>query len=158
MTHVLVVLILLGIWLLFPRRKQAPGGLKRTPKWKITARMVLIPFTVVAFWGAMFCIADPGLGLCFVLGGVGAVLLGIGWCWGFTNVCTFLWHPREYRIWKGGGGDPFFDTLDQPFNTDSDATRYQELYRERARQQAEELFPPPAVPDPTRGIDDENVI
>ena len=158
MNPVVVVLILVGIWLLFPRRKQVPGGLKRTPKWKITARMAIIPFLVVGFWGLMLSIADPGLAISFVLGGVGAVLLAIGWCWGFTNFFTFLCHPREYRLWKSGGGDPFFDTLDGPFNSDSDATRYQELYREKARQQAEELFPPPAAPDFTQSIDDENII
>lgn len=158
MTHVLIVAILLGIWLLFPTRKQAPGSLTRTPKWKITARMVIIPFAVVGFWGAMFCIADVGLGFCFVLGGMVAVALGLLFCWTFTNFFTFLSHPREYRIWKAGGGNPFFDTLDRPFNNDSDATRYQELYREQARQKWEEVFPPPTPPDPTRGINDPNVI
>jgi len=156
MAHVVVVVILLGIGLIVPRRKQAPGGLKRTPKWKITARMVLIPFAVVAFWGLMFCIADVGLGFSFILGGVGAVLLGLGFCWGFTNVCTFLYSPRCYRLWKRNGGDPFYDTLDEPFNTDPDAVRYQELYQEAARQQNQAANPP--SPDPTRGIDDPNII
>ena len=120
--------------------------------------MVIIPFAVVGFWGAMFCIADVGLGFCFVLGGMVAVALGLLFCWAFTNFFTFLSHPREYRLWKAGGGDPFFDTLDRPFNNDSDAARYQELYREQARQELEELFPPPTPPDPTRGINDPNVI
>ena len=132
--------------------------MKRTSKLTIIFRMVIVPFAVVAFWGLMFCIADPGLGFSFVLGGVGAVLIGIGWCWAFTNFFTLLSHPREYRIWRKGGGDPFFDTLDRPFNNDSDATRYAELYQERARQELEEMFPPPTPPDPTRGIDDPNVI
>jgi hypothetical protein len=155
MNPILVVLILLGVWLFFPRRKQVPGGLKRTPKWKIVFRMVLIPFLVVGFWGAMFCIADVGLGFRFVLGGVGAVALGLLFCWAFTNICTFLYSPRYYRIWKAGGGDPFFSTLDPPFNTDPDAVRYQELYQEAARQQA---GPPPTPPDLTRGINDSNII
>ena len=129
--------------------------MKRTPKLTIVARMVIIPFLVVGFWGLMFCIADVGLGFCFVLGGVIAVLLGIGFCWAFTNICTFLYSPRYYRIWKAGGGDPFFSTLDPPFNTDPDAVRYQELYQEAARQQAD---PPPAAPDFTQSIDDPNVI
>lgn len=158
MPHALIVLILFVLWPLLPTRKQAPGCQRRTPKWKIIFRMAIIPFAVVGFWGAMFSIADVGLGFSFVLGGVGAVLLSIAFLWGVTNLGTFLSHPREYRLWKAGGGDPWFDTLDRPFNNDSDATRYQELYREKARQELEELFPPPAAPDPTRGIDDENVI
>jgi hypothetical protein len=49
-------------------------------------------------------------------------------------------------------------TADFPFNTDSDETRYQELFRERARQELEDLFPPPAAPDFTKGIDDPDII
>ena len=154
----IILVILLVIWLFLPKRKPASGGLKRTPKLTIVARMVIIPFAVVGFWGLMFCIVDVERGFWFLVSGVGAVLLGIGWCWGFTNVCTFLSCPKEYRLWKKGGGDPWFDTLDRPFNNDCDATRYQELYQERARQESEEMFPPPAAPDPTRGIDDPNVI
>ena len=155
MNPIFVVLILLGIWLLFPRRKQAPGGLKRTPKWKIAARMVIIPFVVVGFWGLMLSIAAPLLGVFLVLGGVVAVVFGLLFCWGFTNLGTFLWHPRYYRLWKRNGGYPFFDTVDEPFNTDPPSVRYQELFKEAARQQAD---PPPSAPDPTKGIDDENVI
>ncbi len=158
MNPVLVGVILFVLWLFLPTRKQAPGCQRRTPKWKMIARMVVIPFAVVGFWAAMFSIADVGLAFSFILGGVGAVLLGIGWCWGFTNLGTFLSNPREYRLWKKNGGDPFFDTLDPPFNTDADATRYQELYREKARQELEEMFPPPATPDFTKGIDDEDFI
>jgi hypothetical protein len=121
-------------------------------------RMAIIPFLVVSFWGLMFCIADPGLGFCFVLGGVAAIIGGIGFCWTVTNIGTFLSHPRYYRLWKKGGGDPFFDTLDPPFNNDPPSTRYQELYREKARQECEDVFPPPAPPDPTRGIDDPNIV
>ena len=80
--------------------------MKRTPKQTIIFRMVIIPFAVVAFWGLMFCIADPGVGFCFVLGGVGAVFLGLAFCWAFTNFFTFLLHPREYQIWKKGRGRP----------------------------------------------------
>ena len=151
----IVLVILLVIWLFLPTRKQVPGSLTRTPKLTIVARMVIIPFAVVGFWGLMLSIAAPVLGLCLVLGGVGAVLVGLGFCWGFTNVCTFLYHPTYYRLWKKAGGDPFYDTLDEPFNTDPDAVRYQELFKEAARQQAD---PPPITTDPTRGIDDENVI
>ena len=152
----IVLVILLGIWLLLPRRNQAPCQLKRTPKLTIVARMVIIPFAVVGFWGAMFCIADVGLGFSFLVGGVGAVILSIAFLWAFTNICTFLSCPKEYRLWKKGGGDPWFDTLDRPFNNDPPSVRYQELHQERARQQAEEMFPPPAAPDFTQSIDDPN--
>ena len=89
-------------------------NMKRTPKLTIIFRIGIIPFLVVSFWGLMFCIADPETGFYFVLGGVGTIFGAIGWCWGFTNVCTFLYSPRYYRLWKKGGGDPFFDTLDFP--------------------------------------------
>jgi hypothetical protein len=157
MNPVLVGAILFVLWLFLPTRTQ-PGCQRRTSKLTILFRLVAIPFLVVGFWGAMFCIADVGLGFSFILGGVIAVLLGIGWCWAFTNFFTFLCHPREYRVWKKGGGDPWFDTLDRPFNNDPDSVRYQELYRERARQEWEEVFPPPMPTDPTRGIDDPNAM
>ena len=158
MNPIFIVLILVVLWLFLPTRKQAPGCQRRTSKLTIIFRLTLIPFLVVAFWAAMFCIADVERGFSFVLGGVGAVLLSIAFLWGVTNLGTFLSHPREYRLWKKGGGDPFFDTLDQPFNNDPDSIRYQELYREKARQELEELFPPPAAPDFTKSIDDENII
>ena len=158
MNPIIVALILFVLWLFLPTRKQAPGCQSRTSKLTIIFRLVLIPFLVVGFWGLMFCIADVERGFWFMVGGVGAVLLSIAFLWAFTNICTFLSHPREYRIWKQGGGDPFFSTLDPPFNNDPDSIRYQELYQEQARQQAEELFSPPAASDPTRGIDDPNVI
>jgi hypothetical protein len=78
MPHALIVLILFVLWLLLPTRRRAPGESRRTSKLTILFRLVLIPFAVVGFWGTMFSIADVGLGLSFVLGGVGAVLLGIG--------------------------------------------------------------------------------
>jgi hypothetical protein len=118
MAHIVVVSILLGIWLLigFPRRERASGQSKRTSKLTIILRIAVIPFAVVSFWGLMFCIADPETGFYFVLGGMGAILGAIGFLWGFTNICTFLYSPIYYRIWKKGGGDPFFDSLDPLLN------------------------------------------
>ncbi len=97
MAHVIVVVILLAIWLLvgFPRRERASGCQKRTPKWKIVFRIAIIPFLVTAFWGLMFCIADPEIGFWFVLGGAGAIVFAIGFLWAFTNVCTFLSCPTR---------------------------------------------------------------
>ena len=103
-------------------------------------------------------LADLELGFYFVLGGVGAIVFAITFLWAFTNVCTFFSCPRYYRIWKKGGGDPFFDSIDSPLNNDPDSVRYFELYQERARQEFEQLFPPPAAPDFTKSIDDENII
>jgi hypothetical protein len=157
MNPALVVLVLFVLWLFLPTQTQT-GCQKRTSKWKIIFRLILIPFVVVGFWGLMFSIADVGLGFSFVLGGVIAVALGLLFCWAFTNLGTFLSRPREYRLWKRGGGDPWFDTLDPPFNNDPDSVRYQELYWEKVRQEVEDLSPPPAVPDLTRGIDDPNVL
>jgi hypothetical protein len=157
MNPVLVGAILVVLWLFLPTRTQM-GCQRRTSKLTILFRLVAIPFAVVGFWGVMFLIADVGLAFSVVLGGVIAVLVGIGWCWGLTNLGTFLSNPREYRLWKRGGGDPWFDTLDPPLNNDPDSVRYQEVYRERDRQELEELFPPSAAPDPTRGIDDPNVL
>jgi hypothetical protein len=157
MAHIIVVSILLGIWLLigFPRRGT---GTRRTPKWKIIFRLAIVPLAVVAFWGLMFATADLEIGFYFVLGGVGAIAFAITFLWAFTNVCTFLSCPTYYRIWKKGGGDPFFDTLDGPLNTDPDSVRYFELYQERARQELEEMFPLPPSPDFTKGIDDPDII
>jgi hypothetical protein len=157
MPQFLVVVILLAIWLLvgFPRRRV---GTRRTSKRTIIFRIAIIPFLVVAFWGLMFATADLELGFYFVLGGVGAIVGAIGFLWLFTNICTFLSFPTYYKIWKSGGGDPFFDSVDGPFNTDPDSVRYQELYREKARLELENLFPPPPSPDFTKSIDDEDII
>ena len=124
------------------------------------------PFRGCGFLGADALHRRSGLGFYLVLGGVAALVLGIGFCWAFTNFFTFLLCPREYRLWKAGGGDPFFDTLDSPLNNDPPSTRLQELYREKARQECEEVDrmfglcpnPPVVLPDLTRGIDDLDVI
>jgi len=133
-----------------------PGYPKRTPKRKMIFRMVLIPLVVLVFWASF--LATVGLAVPFLLGGVLALTFAIGFCWAVTNIVMFFWCPREYKIWKKGGGDPFFDTLDEPFNTDSPSTRYQELYREKARLELEAMFPPPPAPDFSKGIDDPNII
>ena len=56
----------------------------------------------------MFCIADPEIGFYFILGGVGAILVAIGFLWAFTNICTFLSSPIYYRLWKKRRGRPIF--------------------------------------------------
>ena len=137
---------------------------KRTSKLTIILRMALIPLLVTAFWGLMLSIADVSLGLYLFLGGLVALVLGIGFLWAFTNVGTFLLCPREYRLWKAGGGDPFFDSLDSPINNDPPSVKLQELYREKARQEWEANFgplPSPSTPqatDFTITLDDPNII
>jgi hypothetical protein len=97
-----------------------------------------------------------------IIGGAIGLALMLGFWWAFTNIGTFLTAPREYLLWRKGGGDPFFDTVPEPFNTDPSSTRYQELFRERARQDWEASFgplPTPPLPtDTTKGIDDPNII
>jgi hypothetical protein len=126
---------------------------KRTSKLTIIARMAIIPFLVTAFWGLMLSIADTSLGFYLVLGGLVALVLGIGFLWAFTNFFTFLLCPKEYRIWKAGGGDPFFDSLDSPINNDPPSVKLQELYREKARQDWEANFGPLPTPSPPQSAD-----
>lgn len=80
-----------------------------------------------------------GLAVPFLIGGVGAIVVILFFLWAGTNLGTMLICPREYKIWKKGGGDPFFDTLDPPLNNDPDSVRYQELYREKARLECEQV-------------------
>ena len=95
----------------------------------------------------------------FLIGGVGALVFILFVLWVGTNIGTFLVYPREYRVWKRGGGDPFFDTLGPPLNNDPDSVRFQELYREKARLECEQVdrmfgVPPkqaPKAPPPSSG-------
>jgi hypothetical protein len=141
---------------------RVPGYPKRTSKLTILARIGCLPFAVVLFWALMFSTVDVDAGLDLVLGGVIAFAVIILFLWGFTNLFTFLMAPREYRIWKRGGGDPWFDSLDPPLNTDPPEVRYQELFREKARLEWEANFGPLPTPSPppdsTKSIDDPNVI
>jgi hypothetical protein len=112
----------------------------------------------------MLSIADTDLALHFILGAVIAFVVIMLFLWGFTNLFTFLSGPREYLLWKKGGGDPFFDSLDPPLNTDPPEVRFQEMFREKSRQEWEASFGslpmPKSTPpsDSTKGIDDPNVI
>jgi len=117
--------------------------------------MVAIPMICVCAVGAL-------LGAPVIIGGAIGLALMIGFWWAFTNIGTFLTNPGYYRLWRKGGGDPFFDTVPEPFNTDPSSTRYQELYREKARQEWEASFGPLPIPSPppdsTKGIDDPDII
>jgi hypothetical protein len=130
--------------------------------------MVAYPVAAVAFW-SMF------LGWPVFLGGAIALVLALGFWWAMTNIGTYLCSPRYYKLWKSGGGDPFFDTVDWPFNSDPNEVRFQELFREQARQETVAVnrqfglppdfmtgngpVPPPAsVPDATFGLDDPHLL
>ena len=136
-----------------------PGSVKRTSKRVILARFLAWPVVVLSFWTVF-------LGWPIFLGGMIAVGLGLFFCWAFTNIGTFLCSPHYYRLWKAGGGDPWFDTLDSPLNSDPLSVRFQELYREKARQECEQVdrqfgvgpAPTPSLPDATFGIDDPHII
>jgi hypothetical protein len=137
---------------------RVPGYPKRTSKLTILARIAILPLLAAGSVAAL-------LGWEVFLGGVIAVAGALFFCWAFTNIGTYLCSPRYYRMWKAGGGDPWFDTLDPPLNNDPPEVRYQEMYREKARQECEEVdrvfgIPPPArvAPDTTQSIDDPNVI
>jgi hypothetical protein len=86
----------------------------------------------------LFSIVDVWAGVYFLVGGLGWCAIMIGFVWLVTNVGTFLCNPKEYRLWKKGGGDPFFDTQTGFINTDPDEVKYQELYRERERMKTEQ--------------------
>jgi hypothetical protein len=108
---------------------------KRTPKRVIIARFLTWP---------MICLSIPALllGWPVFLGGIAAVGLGLLFCWAFTNIGGAIWCKMNgtshyLKLWKKGGGDPFFDTLDSPLNNDPPSVRFQELYREKLRQETE---------------------
>ena len=131
-----------------------PNSPMRTSKLTIIVRMVSIPMICVCAVGAL-------LGAPVIIGGAIGLALMLGFWWAVTNIGTFLMAPREYRLWKKNGGDPWFDTLPSPFNNDPTSTRYQELYREKARQDWEASFGPlpmPLPPDSTKSLDDPDVI
>ena len=107
--------------------------MKRTPKTAIIARFMTWPTLVVSFW-ALF------LGWPLFLGGIIAAAGGLFFCWAFTNIGGAIWcrlngTSHYLKMWKQGGGDPFFDTLDSPLNSDDPEVRFQELYRAKQRQE-----------------------
>jgi hypothetical protein len=107
--------------------------LKRTPKTAIIARFLTWP---------VICLAIPTalLGWPIFLGGIIAAGLFILFAWAFTNIDGAIWcklngTSHYLKMWKQGGGDPFFDTLDSPLNNDDPEVRFQELYRAKQRQE-----------------------
>jgi hypothetical protein len=116
-----------------------PNHPKRSSRVGIIARMVAWPVTVLGFWASMFVIGGVGgMAIPFLAGGIGGLAGNLFVMWAFMNAIMWIMNPKEMRLWKQGGGDPFFDTVDPPFNCDPPEVRFQELYRERKRLEKEE--------------------
>ena len=117
---------------------RVPAYPRRTPKWKMTFRMAIVPFLVVAFWGLMFCIADPGLGFCFFVGGAAAILGRYRVLLGVHGTSSRSCRTRG--ITDSGKRVAAIPSLipwtDRSIPTQT-PTRYQELYREKTRQESE---------------------
>jgi hypothetical protein len=111
-----------------------PGYPRRSSKIGILARLVAWP--VIGLTGYIIFFALVGMGdwiMPFIVGGLGSVFGILFLYWALMNIIMWILNPREMKLWKMGGGDPFFDTLPPPFNNDPDSTRYFELYQERLR-------------------------
>ena len=141
-----------------------PG--RRTSKLKILIRLSAVPVAVVAFWAFMFSLGgNYSIVRAILVGGFGTTALVLGFLWGFTNLMTLLTMPRVWWLLRRGGGDPWFASLPEPFNTDPPEVRWQELFEEKLRQEnawlQQPLVPLPPQNDPkdsTRGIDDPDFI
>ena len=90
---------------------RVPGYPKRTSKLVIIARISIYPLAVLGFWTMLLSLAGPGAWVPFLLGGLGALFGVIFFLWAFTNLGVLISFPREYWIWRRGGGDPFFDSF-----------------------------------------------
>jgi len=141
-----------------------PG--RRTSKLKILFRLSIVPIAVTLFWSFMLSLGgNYSIVRAALIGGFGATAAVLFFLWGFTNAMTLLTMPKVWLLIKRGGGDPYFDSVPEPFNNDPVEVRYQELFEEKLRQENEQLLQPlvPLPPqndpkDATRGIDDPNVI
>ena len=124
---------------------RVPGYPRRTAKTTIIARFLTWP---------MICLAIPSLllGWPVFLGGIVAAGLFIFFAWAFTNIGGAIWCKLDgtshyLKLWKSGGGDPFFDCLDSPLNNDPPSVRFQELYREKLRRETAAVNRQFALPD-----------
>jgi hypothetical protein len=139
---------------------------RRTSKLKILLRLSIVPIAVTLFWAFMLSLGGNYYIVRVILvGGFGATAAALFFLWAFTNLATFLTMPRVWWLIKKGGGDPWFDSIPSPFNNDPAEVRYQELFREKLRQENEwlqqPLVPPTSQNDPrdaTKGIDDPRFI
>lgn len=113
---------------------RVPGNPKRTSKLTIILRMLLLPMIIMGGFASVFCIISLASGLFVILAALAGCLGVIAFMWGGMNAIAYIINPKYYRLWKKGGGDPFFDTAPPIINNDPDSTRYQEMYREQQKQ------------------------
>lgn len=123
---------------------------QRTTKSTILFRIMIVPMIVMGFFTLI-----TGVPAVFI-GGVGFPLLLLLIWWAGVNLFSRCSNPEVYRAWKAGGGDPFFDTMMPPFNTDPDSVRYKELYELNLRQELG-VGPPQAPPTSPDNIDLNNL-
>ncbi len=114
--------------------------MERTPKKVIWLRMMWLP--IIKWIFIMFVMSIGGFSafLPAFFGGltaIGGVTIAL---WGGVNFLFWLFRPEEYRIWKAGGGDPFFDSTSSLFNSDPPEIRYQEFYQEQAKRDLKRMF------------------
>jgi hypothetical protein len=70
--------------------------------------------------------AEQAKGLGTIVGGyfVGiSIVLFVGWLGVRVLTAIMFWGDPEYRSWRESGGDPYFETMPGPFNSDDDETR-----------------------------------
>jgi len=121
-----------------PGNSPAPSYPKRSSRIKIIARFIAWPLAVLTFWVIVVNVGGvSGLMWPILIGGLGGLVGLVFYCWAFMNIVMWIWCPREMKLWKKGGGDPFFDTLPEAFNPDPPEVRFQELFLERARLEEE---------------------
>jgi hypothetical protein len=121
-----------------PGLQQQTNYPKRSSKLGILARLVAWPVIGITGWIILFALLGMGdWVLPFLVGGLGTVFGLLFIYWFLMNLIMWVLNPREMRLWRKGGGDPFFDTLPSPFNTDPSEVRYRELFLERERLEEE---------------------
>ena len=97
----------------------APVSSGRTSKLGVLFRFLFIPIIVMA----SYCVFLPDWWEGFLYATIFLIVV-VFLMWAFVNLYVFIGCPREYRMWKAGGGDPFIDTLPEPFNNDPAEVRY----------------------------------
>jgi hypothetical protein len=139
---------------------------RRTSKLKILWRLSIVPIGITLFWAYILSLGGNGEVVRWTLiGGLGTTATIFFFLWGFVNLMTLLTMPRVWWLLRRGGGDPWFASLPEPFNTDPPEVRWQELFEEKLRQEnawlQQPLVPLPPQNDPedsTKGIDDPKFI
>ena len=142
------------------------SGPRRTSKLTILLRLSIVPVGITLFWAYMFSLGgNYHIVRAILVGGFGTTAAVFLFLWCFVNLMTLLTMPKIWWLIKRGGGDPWFASLPEPFNTDPPEVRWQELFEEKLRQEnawlQQPLVPLPPQNDPedsTKGIDDPKFI